>query len=192
MDVNTIGKKYAMIGGVAFLSAILLFSMTASSASAHMRQLVTIGGKRYLLEVGSQVEPPYVGDKNAVDFFAWTPDPHDPLNDSAKGIKNLTGLDKTVSVIVSAGPVSKRLDFTPNPSNTAQYDATFYPTAQTTYTYTLVGKINNTPIHISYRCVPGAGDDTPGNNTKATVSAGVVRLMVAGGYACPVPRVSIP
>jgi hypothetical protein len=192
MDVNTTSKKYAMIGGVAFLSAILLFSMTASSASAHMRQLLTVGGKKYLLEVGSQVEPPYVGEKNAVDFFAWTPDPHDPLNDSAKGIKNITGLDKTVSVIVSAGPVSKRLDFTPNPSNTAQYDATFYPTAQTTYTYTLVGKINNTPIHISYRCVPGAGDDTPGNNTKATISSGVVRLMVAGGYACPIPRVNIP
>jgi hypothetical protein len=192
MDVNTIRKKYAMISGVAFLSAILLFSMTASSASAHMRQLLTIGGKKYLLEVGSQVEPPYVGEKNAVDFFAWTPDPHDPLNDSAKGIKNLTGLDKTVNVIVSAGPVSKRLDFTPNPSNTAEYDATFYPTAQTTYTYTLVGKINNTPVHISYRCVPGAGDDTPGNNTKATVSHDVVRDMVAGGYACPIPKVNIP
>src|SRR5215469_16123343 len=168
MDVNTIGKRYAMIGGVAFLSAILVISMTASSASAHMRQLLTIGGKKYLLEVGSQVEPPYVGEKNAVQFFAWTPDPKDPLNDSAKGIKNLTGLDKTVNVIVSAGPVSKRLDFTPNPSNTAQYDATFFPTPQTTYT--VVGKINNTPIHLSYRCVPGAGDDTPGNNTKATVS----------------------
>jgi hypothetical protein len=192
MEVNTTSKKYAMIGGVAFLSAILLFSMTASSASAHMRQLLTIAGKKYLLEVGSQVEPPYVGDKNAVDFFAWIPDPHDPLNDSAKGIKNITGLDKTVNVIVSAGPVSKRLDFTPNPSNTAQYDATYYPTAQTTYTYTLVGKINNTPIHISYRCVPGAGDDTPGNNTKASVSPGVVRQMVAGGYACPIPRVNIP
>ena len=46
MEVNTISKRYAMIGGVAFLSAILLFSMTASSASAHMRQLVTIGGKQ--------------------------------------------------------------------------------------------------------------------------------------------------
>ncbi|MFY9797859.1 MAG: hypothetical protein WAJ93_19395, partial [Candidatus Nitrosopolaris sp.] len=123
MEVNTRSKKYAMIGSVAFLSAILLFSMTASSAFAHMRQLLKIGGKQYLLEVGSQVEPPYVGDKNAVDFFAWIPDPHDPLNDSAKGIKNITGLDKTVTAIVSAGSVSKKLDFTPNPSNTAEYDA---------------------------------------------------------------------
>ena len=64
MEVNTRSKKYTMIGSVAFLSAILLFSMTASSAFAHMRQLLTIGGKQYLLEVGSQVEPPYVSDKN--------------------------------------------------------------------------------------------------------------------------------
>jgi hypothetical protein len=70
MDFNTRSNKYAMIGSVAFLSAILLFSMTASSAFAHMRQLLTIGGKHYLLEVGSQVEPPYVGDKNGVQFFA--------------------------------------------------------------------------------------------------------------------------
>jgi hypothetical protein len=192
MVINTRSKKYAMMSGVAFFSAILLFSMTASSAFAHMRQLVTIGGKRYLLEVGSQVEPPYVGDKNGVQFFAWTPDPKDPLNDSAKGIKNITGLDKTVHVVVTAGGVSKTLDFTPNPSNTAEYDATFYPTAQTTYTYWLTGKINDTPIHIGYRCVPGAGDDTPGNNTKATVSPSVVRDMVAGGYACPIPKVNIP
>lgn len=192
MEVNTRSKKYAMMCSVAFLSAILLFSMTASSAFAHMRQLLTIGGKQYLLEVGSQVEPPYVSDKNGVQFFAWTPDPKDPLNDSAKGIKNITGLDKTVQVIVSAGPVSKRLGFTPNPSNTAEYDATFYPTAQTTYTYTLVGKINDHPIQIGYRCVPGAGDDTPGNKTKATISPDVVRLEVAGGYACPVPKVNIP
>ena len=78
MEVNSRSKKYTMMGSIAFLSAILLFSMTASSAFAHMRQLLTIGGKQYLLEVGSQVEPPYVGDKNGVQFFAWTPDPKDP------------------------------------------------------------------------------------------------------------------
>jgi len=47
-------------------------------------------------------------------------------------------------------------------------------------------------LSIIYICVPGAGDDTPGNNTKATVSSGVVRDMVAGGYACPIPKVNIP
>jgi hypothetical protein len=192
MVIDTKTKKYVTMCSVAFLTAILMFSMTAHSAYAHMRQLLKIGGKLYLLEVGSQVEPPYVGDKNAVDFFAWNPNPKDPLNDSATGMKNITGLDKDVHAVVTAGGASKTLDFTPNPSNTAEYDATYYPTAPTTYTYWLDGKINNTPIHIGYRCAPGAGDDTPGNKTKADVSSGIVRLQVAGGYACPIPRVNIP
>ncbi len=181
-------KKYFLIPVVAFLAGILVFAMTAGTASAHMRQLLTIGGKQYLLEVGSLNKPVYVGDKTVVDFFAWKPDPKGPLNDTAKEIVNVTGLDKTVRAIVSAGPSSKTFDFTPSPTNTAEYDATFFPSAQTTYTYSLVGKINNTHIHISYRCVPGAGDDTPGNNTKATLGPGVVRDGVGGGFGCPLPR----
>jgi hypothetical protein len=192
MVIDTKTKKYVTMCSVAFLTAILMFSMTAHSAFAHMRQLLTIGGKLYLLEVGSQVEPPYVGEKNAVDFFAWNPNPKDPLNDSATGMKNITGLDKDIHAVVTAGSVSKTLDFTPNPSNTAEYDATYWPTAPTTYTYWLDGKIHDTPIHIGYRCAPGAGDDTPGNKTKADVSPGIVRLQVAGGYACPIPKVNIP
>jgi hypothetical protein len=132
-----------------------------------------------------------VGDKSGVDFFAWKPDPKDPLNDTAKGIVNVTGLDKTVRAIVSAGHSTKTFDFTPDPANTAHYTATFFPGAQTTYTYTLTGKVNNTPINISYRCVPGAGDDTPGNNTKATIGSGVVRDGVAGGFGCPLPRAPV-
>ena len=50
------------------------------------------------------------------------------------------------------------------------------------------------PIHISYTCVPGAGDDTPGNNNKVTLSNGVIRDATAGGFPCPLPRedVTIP
>ena len=187
MELNT-KRRYILLPTIAFLAGILIFSLTAGNAFAHMRQLLTIGGKQYLLEVGSVNEPVYVGDKSGVDFFAWTPDPKDPLNDTAKGITNVTGLDKTITAIVSAGPTSKTLDFTPDPANTAHYTATFFPGAQTTYTYTLTGKVNNTPIHISYKCVPGAGDDTPGNKTKATISSGIVRDGVAGGFGCPLPR----
>jgi hypothetical protein len=193
MNINSRmkNKRYYILPAIVFLAGILLFSVTAGNAFAHMRQLLTIGGKQYLLEVGSVNEPVYVGDKSGVDFFAWTPDPKDPLNDTAKGIKNITGLDTTVKAVVSAGPASKTFDFTPDPSNTAHYTATFIPSAQTTYTYTLTGKINNTPIHISYRCAPGAGDSTPGNNTKATISPGVSRDKVAGGFDCPLPRAPI-
>ncbi len=192
MGISTKNRKYIVLPTIAFLAGILLFSLTAGNAFAHMRQLLTIGGKQYLLEVGSVNEPVYVGDKTGVDFFAWTPDPKDPLNDTAKGITNVTGLDKTVKAVVSAGPTSKTLDLIPDPSNTAHYTATFHPTAQTTFTYTLTGKINNTPINVSYRCAPGAGDSTPGNNTKASISPGVSRDRVAGGFDCPLPRVNIP
>jgi hypothetical protein len=188
MGISTKNRKYIVLPTIAFLAGILLVSLTEGNAFAHMRHQLTIGGKQYLLEVGSVNEPTYVEDKSGVDFFAWTPDPKDPLNDTAKGITNVTGLDKTVRAIVSAGPTSKTFDFTPDPANTAHYTALFFPGAQTTYTYTLTGKINNTPINISYKCVPGAGDSTPGNNTKATIGSGVVRDGVAGGFGCPLPR----
>jgi hypothetical protein len=186
--IKSMHRRYYLLPTIAFLAGILLFSVTAGNAFAHMRQLLTVGGKQYLLVVGSVNEPVYVGDKSGVDFFAYTPDPKDPLNDSAKAITNVTGLDKTVTAIVAAGPTSKTFDFTLDPSNTAHYTATFFPGAQTTYTYTLTGKVNNTPIHVGYSCVPGAGDSTPGNNTKATISPGVVRDGVAGGFGCPLPR----
>jgi len=187
-------SRRILLSLVVFLAATLLISLGARSVFAHERQLLTIGKKPYLLVVGSVNEPVYVNDKSGVDFFAYTPDPKDPLNDASKSAKPVTGLEKSVRVDVSAGPKNKTLDFDPDDSNPAHYTATFFPSAQTTYTYTLTGTINNTPIHISYTCVPGAGDDTPGNNTKSTLSSGVVREGMAGGFSCPLPRddVTIP
>lgn len=179
--------KYIAFLAISSLSAILIFSMTANVV-AHERELFTIGGKPVLLVVGSTNEPIYVGDKSGVDFFAYTPDSKDPLNDKANGTKPIIGLDKTMKVEVSAGPKNKTLDFDPDDSNPAHYTATFFPGAQTTYTYTLTGTINNTPIHLGYTCVPGAGDDTPGNNNKVTLSKGVDRQGVAGGFGCPLPK----
>ena len=178
---------------LAFLASTLLFSV-ASRAFAHEREFLMIKDKPYLLVVGSVNEPVYVGDKSGVELFAYTPDPKDPLNDESKSVKPVTGLEKTVRVEVTAGPKNKTLDFDPDDSNPAHYTATFFPSAQTTYTYTLTGIIDNTPIHIGYTCVPGAGDDTPGNNTKATLSNGVIREGMAVGFPCPLPRdeVTIP
>ena len=170
---------------VALATMIVLIS--GQSAFAHQRQLLTIGGKPHLLVVGSVNEPVYVGDKSGVDFFAYTPDPKDPLNDGANGTKPISGLEKTVKVEVSAGPKNKTLDFDPG-DKAGHYTATFFPSAQTTYTYTLTGTINNTPIRVSYTCVPGAGDDTPGNNNTVTLSNGVVRHGIAGGFGCPLPK----
>jgi hypothetical protein len=180
-------SKFLLAPSAIIVGTLLLLSITAQSAFAHQRQLLTIGGKPYLLVAGSVNEPVYVGDKSGVDFFAYTPDPKDPLNDGANGTKPISGLEKTVKVQVSAGPKTKTLDFDPA-DKPGEYTATFFPDAQTTYTYTLTGTINNTPIHISYTCVPGAGDDTPGNNNKVTLSNGIVRDGTAGGFGCPLPK----
>ena len=82
------------------------------------------------------------------------------MNDKANGTKPISGLDKTVKAEVSAGPKNKTLDFDLDDVMRPHYTATFFPSAQTTYTYTLNGTINDTPIHVSYTCVPGSGDDT--------------------------------
>ena len=74
---------------------------------AHQRQLFNIGGKDYLLVVGSQNEPVFVDDKSGVDFFAYTPAPKDPMNSQANGTKHVDGLDKTLKVEVTAGAKKK-------------------------------------------------------------------------------------
>ena len=188
MRLLSSNSKFLLLASAAAVGAVLLFSINAQSVFAHQRQLLTIGGKQYLQVVGSVNEPVYVGDKSGVDFFAYTPDPKDPLSDSANGTKKLTDLDKTVKAELIAGPQTKTLDFNPVDGDPGHYTATFIPTLQTTYSYALVGKINNTPVNIKYTCVPGAGDDTPGSNNTVTLASGVIRHGIAGGFPCPLPR----
>lgn len=108
----------------------------------------------------------------------------------------MIGLEKTLKVEVSAEPKNKTLDFEPDEDNPSYYTATFFPSAETIYTYTLTGTVDNTSIQVSYSSLPGAGDDDSevGNNTKTVLSQDVVREQVAGGFSCPMPRdeVTIP
>ena len=190
--------RYIVLSTMSFITFSLILSIAIPSqfAFAHEKQLLSINEKPYLFVVGSIGEPVYINDKSGVELFAYTPDPNDPLAEDANGTKPVTGLEKTLKVEVSAGPKNKTLDFEPDEDNPSHYTATFFPSAETTYTYTLTGTVDNTPIHISYSCVPGAGDDdsSAGNNTKTVLSKGVVREQVAGGFSCPMPRdeVTIP
>jgi hypothetical protein len=190
--------RYIVLSTMSFITFSLILSIAIPSqfAFAHEKQLLSINEKPYLFVVGSVGEPVYINDKSGVEFFAYIPDPNDPLAEDANGTKPVTGLEKTLKVEISAGPKNKTLDFEPDEDNPSHYTATFFPSAETTYTYTLTGTVDNTPIHISYSCVPGAGDDdsSAGNNTKTVLSKGVVREQVAGGFSCPMPRdeVTIP
>ena len=147
-------------------------------------RLLSINGKPYLFVVGSIDEPVYINDKSGVEFYAYTPDPNDPLSEEPDGTKPITGLEKTLKVEVSAGPKNKTLDFEPDEDNPAHYTARFFPSAETTYTYTLTGTIDNTPIHISYSCVPGGGaeEEEVTSNTKTVLSQAVVSEQVAEAF----------
>ena len=181
-------KKFYVASAIV-LGCALLFSMSAQSALAHQRALFTIGGKDYLLVVGSQNEPVFVDDKSGVELFAYTPDPKDPMNSQSNGTKPIEGLEKTLKVELSAGPKKKVMQLEPAFRDPGHYEAPFYPTVQTTYDYRLFGTINNTPVNLTFTCSPGGGGEAQGtNNSTVKISEGVERKGLAGGFGCPESR----
>jgi hypothetical protein len=190
MKVNRKNKPLLLISLVFVIAAILVFSVNAQSAIAHQRGLFAIGGKQYLLVVGSVNEPVFVDDKSGVDFFAYTPDPKNPMDSSANGTKPVTGLEKTLKVIVSAANKSQTFALEPAFKDPGHYNAPFYPTAQTTYSYTLNGTISNTPVNIKWTCLIGP-ESTSVINSIVKISDGVVRNGLAGSFGCPTSRTHV-
>ena len=62
---------------------------------------------------------------------------------------------------------------------------------QTTYSYTLNGTINNTPVKIKWTCVIGGGESKSSDNSTVKISDGVERKGLAGGFGCPEPRTHV-
>jgi hypothetical protein len=172
-------------------AVILVLSLNSQIALAHQRALFNIGGKDYLLVIGSQNEPVFVDDKSGVDFFAYTPDPKDPMNSRANGTTHVEGLEKTLKVEVSAGPKKKTYDLEPAFNDPGHYNAAFYPTVQTTYQYKIFGTINNTPVSLAFTCTTGPAEGQPGDNSTVKISDGVVRKGMAGGFGCPQSRSNV-
>jgi hypothetical protein len=137
------------------MGLLLLLSFTVQSISAHQRSLFSIGGKDYLFVIGSQNEPVYVDDKSGVDFFAYTPDPKDPLNSFANGSKPIEGLEKMLKVEISAGAKKKVLALEPAFREPGHYEAAFYPTVQTTHNYRIFGNVSGVPVDLTFTCAPG-------------------------------------
>ena len=184
-------KRRYVVCSVLLSTALLLFSINAQSALAHQRALFTIGGKDYLLVVGSQNEPVFVDDKSGVDFFAYTPDPKDPLNSQANGTKHVDGLEKTLKVELSAGAKKKVMQLEPAFRDPGHYNAPFYPTVQTTYNYRLFGTINNTPVNLTFTCSPGGAEAQGVSNSTVKISDGVERKALAGSFGCPNSRFDV-
>jgi len=81
--------RLRVIFGVMILVA--LAGISIQNASAHQRQLFTIGDKDYLFVVGSQNEPIFVDDKSGVDLFVYIPNSTDPMNSRAPGVIPVEG-----------------------------------------------------------------------------------------------------
>ena len=176
-------NKNIAIGSVAGISMVLILaSIGLHSASAHERRLYTIGDQDYLFVVGSMNEPAFVDDKSGVEVFAWLPDPADPMNSQANGTMPIEGL--TLKTDVSAGGKNVTLDLEPTFRDPGHYEAVFYPTVPTTYSYTVYGDINGTAFRDTFTCAPAGESEPAQDNSTVTVSEGVTRIGQSGGFGC--------
>jgi hypothetical protein len=173
------------------IATILVLSSTGilqNMAFAHQRQLFTIGDKDYLFVVGSIGEPLYVDQKSGVELLAYWPDPSDPVNSQANGSKPIEGLESMLKVDVSAGDKNRTLDFEPAFRDPGHYEASFFPTVETTYNYTVFGNINGTSFNATWTCSPGGGESAPvSDNSTVEISPNVTRKSIMGGFGCPQP-----
>src|SRR4029453_13601657 len=159
----------------------------AGPALAHQRQLLQVGSTDYLLVVGSLDEPGFTGDKRGGDLTGRVPEAAPPMDSRGEKAKPVEGLEKTLKVEVKAGPHARVFELEPRFRAPGRYDAVFYPTVATTYTYRVFGTINGTPFDVTFACNPGghvAGED----KTVVKVSADVTRKGLAGSFGCPRPR----
>jgi hypothetical protein len=173
------------------IATILALSSTGilqNMAFAHQRQLFTIGDKDYLFVVGSIGEPLYVDQKSGVELFAYWPDPSDPVNSQANGTKPIEGLESMLKVDISAGDKNRTLDFEPAFMDPGHYEASFFPTVETTYNYTVFGNINGTAFNATWTCSPEGGESAPvSDNSTVEISSNVTRKSIMGGFGCPLP-----
>jgi hypothetical protein len=176
-----------LISALAFAAVVSFVPVTMPQAFAHQRQLYTIGNQDYLIVIGSLNEPVFVDDKSGVDLRVLQADPNNPMNSTAEGAVPVEGLDEALQVEIAAGNNTKVLQLEPAFGEPGAYEAPFYPTVATTYTYRLFGTINNTPVDLAFTCSPtGEAGAAPDNSTEQ-VSEGVVRKGIEGGFGCPAP-----
>jgi hypothetical protein len=175
-------NKNLVVVSVAGIGMVLIFaSIGLHSVSGHETRLYTIGDRDYFLTVGSMNEPAFVDDKSGAELFASWPDPNDPMNSDANSTTPIEGL--TMKVDVSAGGKNLTLDLEPAFNDPGHYEAVFYPTVATTYSYTVYGDINGTAFRDTYTCSP-AGQERVSDNSTVAVSEGVTRLIKEGGFGC--------
>jgi hypothetical protein len=178
---------------ISFLSVatlVIAYFSAAPLASAHERDTFKIGGKYYILTVGSLNEPFVVDNISGVDLRVSQvagPAGAGSSKETGKGTP-LTGLEQTLKVELAAGNKKETLSFDPSDEAPGSYVANFIPTVQTTYSYRIFGTINNSPVDLTFTCVTGEVSETAEDSSQLKVSDTIARINKVGAFACPAPR----
>jgi len=161
------------------LSIGFVLSLLAPVAvSAHEHQTFEIGNKTYDFTIGSQNEPVSVDDKSGVELSIWT---------AGEGGVAVDGLEKTLKVELQADGQKKMMDLSATWGEPGGYYATFYPTVETSYSYRVVGTMNDVPVDLLFTCSP-AGHEmhvTEPDTSRVKISENVTRTNKGGRFGCP-------
>ncbi|MDZ4299663.1 MAG: hypothetical protein U1A26_01980, partial [Candidatus Sungbacteria bacterium] len=176
--------------GISFVIALLALAIPVA-ALAHEHRVYQIGGKEYVFTVGFLNEPVAVDDRAGFSLavsmskkVGGDTDHHDEDSD-AEGAP-VTELEKTLKVEVSAGSVKKIMDLKAVRETPGSYEAVFYPSVQTTYTFRIFGTINATPIDLVFSC--NSSDTVSDDMMEKVVSDSVTQKAKKSGFGCPVSK----
>jgi hypothetical protein len=177
------------VGRVRFygIAAVAALALWGTLAMAHERQLFQIGTSDYLLVIGFLHEPVYTGDRSGLDLRIVIPDRSDPLDARAPEVKPVANLDQTLKVEVKAGPHARVLGLKPTYAAPGRYEAVFYPTVATTYSFRLFGTVDKVPVDLTFACNPLGHVSVEDKNTVKLADQ-VTRKALSGSFGCPVSR----
>jgi hypothetical protein len=178
------------VGAVRFYGtvyAVAVMALWGTLAIAHERQLFQIGASDYLLVIGFLHEPVYTGDRSGLDLRIVIPDRSNPLDARATEVKPVDNLDQTLKVEVKAGPHARVFDLKPTYGAPGRYEAVFYPTVATTYSFRLFGTVDKVPVDLTFACNP-LGHVSVEDKNMVKISEQVTRKALSGSFGCPVSR----
>ncbi len=167
-------------------------------ASAHQVATYQIGNANYQIVVGSLNEPMIVDDKSGVDLTvnkcftaSCSPTRGDDGDMDGPAGEPVTGLDQTLKVTLIAGGQKKTLSLSPQFGKAGAYSATFFPTVATTMSYEFTGTIDNTPVDLTFTCLPEGTPKAPLDSTRKELGNGVTQTSISGGFGCALAKTDL-